>query len=433
VAVAPQPVRTPPKQTEDLKQKARAWLVQHQEESGGWAERPGGAMNVLNTAEAMLALFASGIDAGDPAVHGGVKYLLAQGRDVPEKDRGAWGRNVQHGESIEHIPDLVRTSLAIRALIKAGRQDESAVKDAVAWLLDIQNRQKDESGWGYRRGARSEFMPTCFALQSLIEAHGAQMEGDLKKPIERGLSYLMAQQNKAAGSFGPSDAMIGVRTIAAVLTLQAAAKYNLSVYAAQEKLAIQWVLANPTESRAVVEEIAAIDPNEEGNYGVLYMPKLLTVRFQELPDEALHELLLDFNENFDDNSGGFYGRRIFSWSTAQALQALSASGLKTLPEPEPVLLAPTPDQVSARFRLVIGFIITILLLATIVVLALRHSIEGVLAFALVALVLFASLLTLGAIKEGTFVDLVKATFDALKGLSPGGSKSKASKGGKKQS
>jgi Squalene-hopene cyclase C-terminal domain len=433
--MAPKQGRTPLKQTEDLKQKARAWLLQHQEESGGWAERPGGAMNVLNTAEAMLALFASGIDAGDPAIRGGVKYLLAHGRDVPEEDRGAWGRNVQDSESIQHIPDLVRTSLAIRALIKAGRQDETAVKDAAAWLLDIQNRKKDESGWGYRRGARSEFMPTCFALQSLIEAHGAQMEGDLKKSIDRGLSYLIAQQNPAAGSFGPSDAMIGARTIAAVLTLQAAAKCNLSVYAVQEKLAIQWVLANPTESRAVVEEIATIDPNEDGNYGVLYMPKLLTVRFQGLPDEALHELLLDFNENFDDNSGGFYGRRIFSWSTAQALQALSASGLKTLPEPEPVVLAPTPEpeQVPARFKLVIGFIVTILLLATIVVLALAHIIEGVLAFTLVAFVLFASLLTLGAIKEGAFVDLIKATLDALKELSPGGSKSKASTAGKKKS
>jgi hypothetical protein len=432
--MAPEQVRTPPKQTEDLKQRARTWILQHQQKSGGWAERSGGAVNVLNSAEAMLALFASGIDAGNPAIQGGVKYLLEQERDVPKEDRGAWGRAVQHDESIEHIPDLVRTSLAIRALIKAGRQYESSVKDAVAWLLDIQNRGKDESGWGYRRGAKSELMPTCFALQSLIEAHGAQVEGDLKKPIDRGLSYLMAQQNQAAGCFGPSDAMIGVRTIAAVLTLQAAAKCNLSVYAAQEKLAIRWVLANPAESRAVVEEIAAIDPNKAGNYGILYMPKLLTVRFEGLPDEALHDLLLDFNENFDDNSGGFYGRRIFSWSTAQALQALSASGLKTLPEPEPVLLAPTPepDQVPARFKLVIGLALTILLLAAIVVLARMHAI-GVLTFTLVALVLFASLLTFGAIKEGAFIDLVKATFDTLKELSPRGSKSKVSKGGKKQS
>jgi hypothetical protein len=397
------------KETRIIKDAARTWLTEHQDESGGWAERPGGSVNVLNTAEVMLALFASGVDAGNPSIGKAVEFLLAHGRDVPEEDRGAWGRNVQHENSVRHIPDIVRTALAVRAMVKAGRKDEDEVKDAIAWLLSRENSKKEGYGWAYKRNGKSDFMPTCFALQALLEAYGAGAAPGLETPIKHGLTYLVDKQNKALGFFGGSDPMMGVRTIAAVLTLQAAARCKLSVYAAEEKLGIQWVLENPTQSRAVVEELATIDPNGEGDYGLLYMPKLLTVRFEGLPSEAVRELLIDFDENFDDASGGFYGRRIFSWATAQALQALSASQLETLPQPEPVFLPEPvePERVSATVKLGVSLGFLVIFTVTIVLLAIKQILSLV-AATLLVIVLYAFLLTYGAIREGTFKDLVLA-------------------------
>jgi squalene cyclase len=75
----------PALKTEDLKKMAQTWLVEHQDDAGGWAERPGSKLNVLNTAEVMLSLFASGFDGGDPAIHKAVKFLLSHNRDVPRR------------------------------------------------------------------------------------------------------------------------------------------------------------------------------------------------------------------------------------------------------------------------------------------------------------------------------------------------------------
>jgi uncharacterized membrane protein len=167
----------------------------------------------------------------------------------------------------------------------------------------------------------------------------------------------------------------------------------------------------------------AIDPNEDGNYGMLYMPKLLTVRMQGLPPEVVRALLDDFNENFDDASGGYYGRRIFSWSTAQALQALSASRLETLPDPEPMRLPAV--QESTKLLAAVGFLMALLIV--IVILALRQVIT-ITAAILLTLVLYAFLLTLRAIQEGTFERLVLA----LPNLFQRGSKSQGAKSKKKE-
>src|SRR5882672_6114177 len=116
-------------QTEQLKELARSWLISHQDSSGGWAERPGVKVNVLNTAEVMLSLFASGIDAGHKSIQAAVHYLTTHRLDdsFPAPDRGAWARVVSGDSpagSIRHIPDILRSSMAITALIKAGRHSE---------------------------------------------------------------------------------------------------------------------------------------------------------------------------------------------------------------------------------------------------------------------------------------------------------------------
>jgi hypothetical protein len=386
---------------------AQKWLLSHQDTSGGWAERPGGTVNVLNTAEVMLSLFTSGIDAGDSSIRRGVSYLLEHRHDFSDPDRGAWARDFQDASigRIRHIPDILRSSAAVTALIRAGEQEESKVQEGLAWLLARQNSNKGATGWGYQRSSKNDIIPSSFALLALIEASGTGMTDELKRAIEMGLKYLVGQQNKASGLVGAADAMAGARTTYAVLALQAASRRNLSVHAAEEKLAIHWVLANPVQSRATAEETAAIDPQGTGNYDFLFMPKLLTVQFQDLEHKAVQELLLDFSDDFDDASGGFYGRRIFSWSTALALQALSASHLEALPVPAAVYTGSTVGIAVLAFG--------VILVGAVLLLAMKQLYSALVAMTFV-IVLLAVLLAYGTISNKTFQELFLVVAAPLK-------------------
>ncbi|MBV5328423.1 MAG: hypothetical protein JZU65_12450, partial [Chlorobium sp.] len=101
---------------------AGEWLLKQQDrKSGGWADRPGGHVNTLNTAEVMIALIDSGIcTAGSGAIQQANQFLLKH-QTSEGQDRGSWPREVVMEQSLTvYIPDLVRTSFSIQALIKAG-------------------------------------------------------------------------------------------------------------------------------------------------------------------------------------------------------------------------------------------------------------------------------------------------------------------------
>ena len=132
--------------TEIINNAAR-WLEQQQDkESRGWGERRGGHVNVLNTAEAMIALIDSGIcHAGTSSIRGAVDFLLKH-QTLDGQDAGSWPRELTTDEAkIIDIPDLVRTSHAIQALIKAGKGiDEGPVQMALVWLLARRNENTKE-------------------------------------------------------------------------------------------------------------------------------------------------------------------------------------------------------------------------------------------------------------------------------------------------
>jgi hypothetical protein len=108
---------------------------------------------------------------------------------------------------------------------------------------------------------------------------------------------------------------------------------------------------------------------------------------------------MDFNDDFDEMSGGFYGRRIFSWSTALALQALSASKLQSLPEPAPLYVG------SRVGPAVLGF--CVLIVGAMLFLAFQGQFNF-LTESILIIVLLAVLLAYGSIKEKTFKELFLA-------------------------
>ncbi len=203
------------------------WLEQQQDkESKGWGERRGSHANVLNTAEAMIALIDSGTcNAGSSSIRGAAGFLLEH-QTLNGQDAGSWPRELtaDSGETIE-IPDLVRTTYAIQALIKAGKGiADPPVKLALDWLLA--RRNETTHGWGYARGKTEALMPTCFALSALLEAFDAQ-SGAYQAEITSGLHFLVNTYfntggSEVHGSFGETGPLQGVHTIYAALVLQIA-------------------------------------------------------------------------------------------------------------------------------------------------------------------------------------------------------------------
>jgi len=191
---------------------------------------------------------------------------------------GAWPREVAAGERDAppyHIADLVRTSFAVEALIKAGRGvDQEPVKNAVNWLLHC---RRLDNGWSGHKESASTFMPTCFVLLALIEACRAGMTR-CKRKIEEGVRFLVDHYQKPEGCFDDPGPLRAVHTIYGTLTLQAVRRANLGRYAQEEKQAIEWLLRHPDEARKQVEEQLEIDPRGRGNYGFLFMTESLLIR-----------------------------------------------------------------------------------------------------------------------------------------------------------
>src|SRR3989442_8638841 len=134
-----------------VKERSAQWLLDHQDqETGGWADQLGRPPSTLNTAEVVIALLDGKAAApGDARIQRAVRFLLGH-RLADGPDRGAWPREISGDDDQHHdIPDMVRTSFAIEALIKAGiAVAKNDVSDGARWLLSIQNA---DMGWGYRK------------------------------------------------------------------------------------------------------------------------------------------------------------------------------------------------------------------------------------------------------------------------------------------
>lgn len=386
----------------DVAERSGKWLLQHQDGiTGGWAEMQGRLVSPLNTAEVLLALLDGQVVVpGDQRVQRAVKFLVSK-QCTEGPHQGAWMRDVPGSPG---VPDLIRTSFAVEALIKAGRGiEDEVVKNAVAWILTTRNEDK---GWGYRHSLPSSLTATCSALMALLEACRAGLE-TLRLEISAGLGLLISKFRNNDGSFGEPGDLRAVHTIYATLVLQAARGCQLNPYSKEEMQAIAWLREHPDDAQRLVEERILVDPGDgRGNYGFLFMTDSLLIRVlvgsedQKYRSSKLaRDAMLSLSAKMDPD-GGFYGNRVFSWATAKALSALSVARTEFSDFPRR-----RPEFAGRKVgHFILGF--AVLLMLAVVYLAATDNL-GLLAAGLFMFLMLACLVAYGAIRERTFKELVK--------------------------
>ncbi len=388
------------------------WLLNIQDKaSGGWKDILGKTPSTLNTAEAIIALLdGAHVVPGDVRVQKGVKFLLDH-QSTEGSDKGSWPKEVWTDHGAYRIADMVRTSFAIQALIKAGQGvNTGPVESAVNWLLSIKN---EDSGWGYCKGSPSYLMPTCFAMMALLAACRAGMN-QCEDPITSGLQLLVQRYSTPEGCFDVPGPLRAVHTIYTVLVLQEARRAALSVFTQKETEAIRWLLRNPDDATKMVEEIITIDPaTERGNYGFTFMTDSLLIRVLIGSKEKEHresglarDAMLSLKDKMDVD-GGFYGYRVFSWSTAKVISALcvAKSEYKDFPRRRPEY----PGRKSGNFI----FAFAVLLSGFVVYLTMKGGFSWLQALFL-AFLMLASLLAYGKIGEKSFTELATLLLGLIK-------------------
>jgi hypothetical protein len=388
-----------------LEEKLRDLLLTTPDPHSGWGEHKGGSPSTLNTAEVILALASAGVSSGIEPIPSAVRFLVEAKSGTMPPDSGAWPRKVHDGHADRLVPDLMRTCLIVTALVAAGMTiEEDEVKTAIRWILDRQDAS--ESGWAYQRDKKGEVLPTCFALLTLMQTSGSDSSNRWRDSIEKGLECLAKFRNRD-GSFGVWP-LTGAHTAYACLVLQTARSRDFKIRAKAERDGVAWLLDHPDEALAPVEEIFSIDPNPNGhaNYPFMFTMDALMLRVLGNSADARHrqtdlwrEVQRRLNENFDKASGGFYGRRVFSWSTAAGLYAIKLVE-RNLTEIQP---RPAEDPRGTKIgNSILAF--AILLVGCIVYLSAIGKFSYLLASVFGFLVL-ACLLAYGKIGEKTFRQL----------------------------
>ncbi|HXQ24478.1 MAG TPA: prenyltransferase/squalene oxidase repeat-containing protein [Candidatus Acidoferrales bacterium] len=393
-------------------ERAASWLLTNRDPTtGGWATQQGARANTLNTAEALCALFDAKIQPGDMRVRDAVAFLLKH-QCKAGADQGSWPREIVLEDGSQAlIPDIVRTCFVVEALIKSGiGPTDEPVAAALEWIQGMRNA---DGSWPYRRAAPSALMPTCFALLALVEAYRAG-DQSLKSVIEAGLDRLVARFRQSSRAFGQPGPLEAVHTIYATLVFQAARRADLSRFNRQEVEAISWLRQHPNQATRLVEERMEIDPNGPGDYGFLFMTDALLIRVlagaatQEPRNSELVRGALMGLAGKTDESGGFYGYRVFSWSTAKAISALCVAGAEyqDFPKQSPEYTGLTVGPFILAFALLLAVFVTYLSSVE------RFSFSTALSFMFLML---AALFGYGKLGEKTFAELVQRILGAWRG------------------
>jgi hypothetical protein len=393
-----------PVKLRDSVQRSAAWLMKQQDPTaGGWGEQPGKPPNVLNTAEAMISLLT--VDAVEPGAQGirkAVDFLLRHQSTDP-KMPGAWFREVQGDDGhVIKAPDVLRTALSIQALIKAGKGvEEKAVGDGVDWLLECVH---EDAGWSFSSPTTTEILPTCAALSALMDACSAGAEY-CDEAINDGLRLVADKLANADGSFG-RDELRAVHTMHVVLTMQKARKYQRDIRAGLEDAALNWLLANPDQAIKEVEERIVLSPAiERLNYQFLHLADSMLLTVLSGSEHQSHwtsGLYLEVLRKVGDRrapEGGFFGHRVFSWSTARSTSALWLARDRREEIPER-----TPQYTGAKVGKVI-LSLALVLVAVLVVLSFSDAF-GIVQALFLGFLLLACMVAYGAIGEKTFREII---------------------------
>ena len=216
----------------------------------------------------------------------------------------------------------------------------------------------------------------------------------------------MVRRNKS-GSFG-EGALEAAHTIHAVLVLQSARECEFNVHPTAENDAIGWLLRRPDSAMSTVEELIAIDPAGEANYGFLFAMDALLLRALGRSAVTNHrktrlwsDVQRSVNSRFDENSGGLYGQRVFSWSTAAGLYAIAS----TQRELTRIPALPPEDPSGVKVG---GFILAFAIVLVIAMAYLSTKGFTLLQALFLGFLMVACLLAYGKIGEKTFRQLVRS-------------------------
>ncbi len=235
----------------------------------------------------------------------------------------------------------------------------------------------------------------------------ARPGAELVERVERGLRYLTETALREPGYFSSSrvaDVLAAPHTITAVLALQKARELGLVTDASAEEKAIDWLLASQDDARRLVVEEVELDPTNR--YPFLYVTDSLLIRVlsqstrkQDRDSTLFKAALHSVKDRIEPERGACYGYRVFTWSTARAVSAMSAASTAVTDFPD----RPAEYHGQKAGPVLTGVMILMLGLAAVLGFTGRFSTEVAGFFALVVL---AVLLVNRRIGEKTFAQLL---------------------------
>jgi hypothetical protein len=303
-------------------------------------------------------------------------------------------------------------------LIKSGHAvHEPIVTDALAWLT---HSRRGAGAWGFRRNSKSEITPTCFALLAFLEAYRSDRTRDVKV-IEAGVKYLVTKFHREEGSFGDDGRLEAAHTLLAVLVLQAARRCDIAVHLEHENAALDWLLDHPDDAVAPAEETIQIDPDRKRqrfDYGYLFMTDTFLIRAlmgsvdqAKRSSELAQRTLLSLRQRWDNETGGFYGPRVFTWSTAKALCALNTATAHY--QEFPTTAPGSATGAKATLATLLPVIFAVVFLVALIVLSIAKALT--LFAAIILLILVIAFLTYAKVlNQKTFKDLFIAVIALAK-------------------
>ncbi len=411
------------------------WLENIQNKvDGGWGQYKGNDSNCLNTAEAIIALLETGMkDPGDQAIQLGVKYLIAHQLSVKDcadqEHYGSWARNVSNlakdSNTFLHIPDAVRTSLAVLALKLAGISlNDPSIIQGVEWLKNTQN---SDGGWGYTRNHGSQLFPTCITLKAILRIcpldnnsdHSLCRNSNLEQVILDTFKHIHKYRNED-GSFGKEPGLLVPHTLYVIDVINMAEKQDYlipKVYFKDMKPAIDWIEDNREYVLRWTTETVSIGESHHSQYNYtfshinpsLYLRFVLPIILEKVgskfnPENALARFALEATfDNIDEpssNSHGFCAKRPVSWATSLTIAGLSKAKFTYTNFPEREL--PSAKLNERHYLLMFLVFITVLS-------AILSFLERLSGFQLTVflLVILALLLIYGFISERSFIELIQ--------------------------
>ncbi len=153
---------------------AKAYIVEHQNEDGGWPLIPGEESDVEITAFAIWALIDAGWGTGSRVIRMGVAYLRHA-----QQDNGSWNSNTAH------------TTFALIALATAETDADARFK-GLRWLKAVQN---PNGSWGKKERSRDHILYTAAVLAGFSRLGFKQNF----EPISKGADWLAERINSDGG------------------------------------------------------------------------------------------------------------------------------------------------------------------------------------------------------------------------------------------